>query len=239
MRRRPSRLARTSDKQNKRQAVIFAIATVVVIGLLIQFGPLLINVFGNVVYTLRGGDAETSQPTGKELLQPPILSGVSSATHSAKLSFSGIAPDSKGLIEIYVNDSLEEEIDLEDSSDFSAEVFLEKGKNTIKARYSVDGKTSSFTEEHIVTYTTEKPKLEVSFPADNANFTRADKNINVTGATDPENSVTVNSFRAIVDSDGSFSYLLQLNDGENNLIIEATNQAGVTTQKTLKVTYQP
>lgn len=239
-RKRSSRLARTSERQNKRQAIIFAVSTIFVIIILLQFGPLLINVFGNVVYTLRGGDsAENSQITGNALLQPPTLLGIPSATQSAEVSFSGVAPSSEGIIEIYLNDELEEEIELDDESNFNVEIGIKKGKNSIKARYVLDDKSSSFSEDFFVTYTTEKPKLDISSPSDGQTFTKADKNINVAGDTDPEAIVTINNFRAIVDSDGSFSYLLQLNDGENQIHIIATNQAGAAEEKNIKVTYQP
>lgn len=234
---RYSRLTRTSEKQNKRQAVIFAAGIIFLLLILIQFGPILINVFGNIVYNLRGGDAAEKQITGSALLQPPILNGVPSATQSAQISFSGIAPDKKGTVEIYLNDELEDEIDLDNKTQFSVNINVKKGDNIVKARYSINGKTSPFTDDFPVKYITEKPKLDVSFPTDGANFTKADKSINVTGDTDPENTVTVNGFRAIVDSNGHFSYLLQLNDGDNQIQIEAQNQAGIANDKSLKVTY--
>lgn len=199
----------------------------------------MINVFGNFVYTLRGGDAsENGQLAGEELLQPPTLFGIAEATQSAEISFSGLAPSSEGIIEIYLNDRLEDEIDLSSES-FEVRIDIKRGINTIKARYLNGNTKSPFTEEQIINYITEKPKLEVNSPSDNQTFTKADKNIYVTGLTDPENDVTINSFRAIVDSDGSFRYLLQLNDGDNQIIVEALNPAGISTQTSLKVIYQP
>ncbi len=239
-RKRNTRLARTSERQNKRQAIIFAASTIFVIIVLLQFGPLLINVFGNAVYTLRGGDnSDNSQITGNTLLQPPTLLDIPLATQSAKISFSGVAPSNEGIIEIYLNDELEEEIELDNKSSFNVEISVKKGKNSVKARYILDTKTSPFSEDIFITYTTEKPKLDIATPSDGQTFTKADKNINVTGNTDPEAIVTINNFRAIVESDGSFSYLLQLNDGENQIQVVSTNQAGAVEQKNIKVIYQP
>lgn len=236
---RSSRLRRTNEKQNKKQAIIFGIAIIAVLFVLVQFGPLLINLFGNLVYTIRGGDnSNPTQITGKEILQPPELFGLAEATQSSRFSFSGTAPDNKGTVEIYLNDVLEDEVSV-DNTTFGVILSLRKGKNTIKARYLVEDKTSPFTQDYYVNYTTDKPKLEVTFPSDNATFTKADKSITVKGNTDPENIITVNGFRAIVDSSGVFSYLLQLNDGDNQIQIQATNQAGITNDQSLKVTYQP
>lgn len=237
---RTSRLTRTSEKQNKRQALLFTIGIVALLVVLIQFGPILINLFGNAVYTLRGGDRSDTQVVGHELLQPPTLIGVAEATQAAKISFSGIAPDKSGTVEIYVNDDLVDEIEIHSKTDFQEKgLTLTKGANILKARFVKGNKTSAYTQEYTVNYLSDKPKLDVSYPTDGGTYTKADKNLTVTGTTDPDNSVTVNSFRAIVDTTGKFTYQLQLNDGENQITIEAQNPAGTTTQKQLKVTYQP
>ncbi len=238
---RTSRLARTSEKQNKRQALFFTLGIILLIGILIQFGPGLINIFGNAIYTLRGGDkSDGSQLVGHELLQPPTLSGIPDATQSAKINFNGYAPDKGGTVEVYVDDELAKEVEIHDKLDFSVQnISLAKGANTIKARFSKGNKSSAFTPDFQVNYINDKPKLEVTFPIDNATLTRADKTITVTGQTDPENTVSINSFIAIVDNDGKFSYQLTLNDGDNQILIQAQNPAGLTTQKQLKVTYNP
>lgn len=237
---RTSRLTRTSEKQNKRQALLFTVGIIVLIGILIQFGPVLVNIFGNFVYTLRGGDKSDTQVVGKELLQPPTFIGIPEATQSAKISFSGSAPDKKGTVEIYVNDDLKDEINIDAKTDFEVKnLSLFKGSNVIKGRFVQGHNTSSFTQGFEVNYISDKPKLDVTFPSDGSTYTKADKNLTVTGTTNPDNSISVNSFRAIVDPNGNFSYLLTLKDGENQITIEAQNLAGVTTQKQLKVTFQP
>ena len=239
-RRQASRLSRTSEKQNKKQALIFTVGIITVILILIQFGPILVNVFGNVVYTLRGGDEREKQEVGTQLLQPPSLIGIPNATQSAYVSFTGTAPDKEGRIEIYLNDKLEEEFDLEGKYEFSVrKIFIDKGINIIKSRFIKGDKSSSFSVDYEVSYISDKPILEVTSPLDGATFTKADKNITVVGTTDPDNTVTVNSFRAIVDGTGKFTYQLNLNDGENQLSIEAQNSAGTNTQKSIRVTYNP
>lgn len=236
---RSSRLTRTSERQNKKQALLFTLGIVVVIGILIQFGPLLVNLFGNAVYSLRGEQSEEEVIDDNTLVQAPVLTDIPTATQSSRITFSGIAPSDKGTIELYVNDQLEDELELSSTSFEVKNVALRKGKNVIKARYSEGKNTSPFSEEHEVTYITEKPKLEVSHPSDGASFTKADKNIQITGQTDPDNTITVNSFRAIVNADGEFSYLLPLNDGENQITVITQNPAGITSEKKLKVTYTP
>jgi len=208
--------------------------------IIVQFGPVLVNIFGNAVYTLRGGDKSDTQVVRDELLQPPTLIGLPDATQSATISFSGAVPDKPGTVEIYVNDDLKKEVVIKDKTDFTVDtLLLSKGANTIKARFLQGNKTSSYTQEFTVNYLADKPKLEVTFPSDGATFQKADRSITVRGTTSPDNTVLVNTFRAIVDSDGKFSYQLQLIDGDNQLTIEAQNPAGGSTQKQLKVTFQP
>lgn len=240
-RRTSSRLARNTEKQSKKQAIIFTVAIVVVLVVLVEFGPFFVNFFGNIVYTIRGGDkSDNNTIASKEIVQPPVLIGIPDATQSAYISFSGTSPDIKGVIEIYVNGDLKKEVDINDKTDFSVDsVVINTGSNAIKARFIKDKKTSAFTQDYNVTYIKDKPKLDVTSPSNNQTFTKADKKINITGTTDSDNNVTVNGFRAIVDSQGKFSYLLELNNGDNNISIEAVNPAGNTTKSDLKVIYNP
>lgn len=236
----PSRLRRTSDKQNKKQAFLFTFGIIILILVLLQFGPFLVNVFGNAVYTLRGGDSsDTTQVEQSTVIQPPILFGIPEATQSSRIMFNGTAGKERGRVEIYVNGDLKDEIELDDATFEVKNLLISKGKNVIKARISHNNTTSPFSDEYEVLYMAEKPKLEVSRPSDGTTFTKADKSIEVSGITDPENSVFVNSFKAIVGPNGEFTYLLQLNDGENQITVEAKNPAGASSQQQIKVIYNP
>lgn len=235
-----SRLSRTSEKQNKKQTIYFTIGIIAIFIILLQFGPALINIFGNTIYNLRGAKDENNQVIVKTLLQPPILNGIPDATQRAYISFSGTAPDNHGVVEIYVNNDLKKEINIVDIKEFEVKTLtISEGKNTIKARFVKNNKTSSFTNDFTVNFYKEKPKLDVSFPTDGTIFTKADKNITIAGQTDPEILVSVNGFRAIVSPDGKFSYIFSLNDGDNNITVIAQNPAGLSTQKDIKVKYNP
>lgn len=56
----------------------------------------------------------------------------------------------------------------------------------------------------------------------------ASSSVVLAGRTEPGAQVTIGEHRALVDSDGAFSSLLELAPGSNPLIIEATDQAGNT-----------
>lgn len=235
-----SRLVRTNEKQNKKQIISFIVGIVILLFLLTEFGPMLINIFGNLTYSLRGNQNSTGQITEQQIIGVPTLNNVPTATNSATISFTGVSPDVNGSVEIYNNGNLTDTISVENNTDFSVNgLSLSNGENDITARFLKNGKNGTFTKNYVVQYVRTKPTLSVTFPSNNQTFTRADQSITVAGTTDPANTVTVNSSRAIVNSDGSFSYLVQLNNGDNTITIQATNPAGDTTQQQLKVTYNP
>ena len=102
-----------------------------------------------------------------------------------------------------------------------------------------NNKGSEFSQDYKISYLKGEPKLEIGFPSDGASFTKADQEINVSGTTDPDNTVKVNDFIAIVDTNGNFSYFLKLKEGENKIKIVATNPAGKTSEKEITVSYSP
>ena len=219
---------------------MFTVGIFILIFALIELGPFFINVFGGIIFNLRGDGNNTKAIVGKELIQPPILNDVPDATQSAKIDINGTLSSKNGTVEVYVNDDLFREIEVKDSDNFEIKnITLKSGINTIKARTVLNNQTSSFSQDYQVSYVNEKPKLEVSFPSNNQTFTKADRKITITGTTDSDNTILINSFQAIVNSDGKFSYLIELKDGDNQISIVAKNSAGITTQNDLKVTYNP
>jgi hypothetical protein len=59
----------------------------------------------------------------------------------------------------------------------------------------------------------------------------------IEGRTEPGSRVTVNGEPATVFSDGSFTAVIDLRPGKNELIVQATDMVGNTASKTLKATY--
>jgi hypothetical protein len=55
------------------------------------------------------------------------------------------------------------------------------------------------------------------------------------GNTEPESKVTINSRHVIVDENGTFSYSITLNEGENNFNIKSEDKSGNITEKSIKV----
>ena len=121
---------------------------------------------------------------------------------------------------------------------FSEEIGdLEKGDNNfyIQAK-SKDSKIKKNTITYKVFYKNEKPKLDISEPSDNS--TTNNQEIKVKGSTDRETYVRVNDLPVVVDASGGFETTVRLKDGDNQIVITASDIAGNMETKFLKTTYQ-
>ena len=237
---RSSRLSRYSEKQSRKQFIIFGLGTFLIIAILVLFSGSILNLFGNIIFGIKGEDPNTSQINQlSEVLQPPNLENIPSATSSAQIDISGTSIYEEGEIHLTVNEREVDSTNIRENQRFTfRRVALRNGVNRIKAHYSSDNGDSDFSREYIINLSSEKPELEITSPSEGTTFRRADRRINVSGTTDQNGSVTVNGFRAVVSASGSFSYLLELTDGDNKIIIEATNQAGVKESKEVNVKYE-
>ncbi|MBI4092058.1 MAG: hypothetical protein HY427_02535 [Candidatus Levybacteria bacterium] len=235
-----SRLSRRSEKHNRKQLYASVIGIVVVIFVVLNFGPLLISGFGGFIDTLTGKSKQVTSFQSDADLQPPQLDPLPQGTTEELIAVMGRAFYADGKVELFLNNSSYEIVRLNNSQDFEIEdVKLEQGENTLRVRMIRNNKKSDFSQDYKISYLKDEPKLEISFPTDGAGFSKADQEINIRGTTDPENTIRVNDFIAIVDTDGNFSYVFKLKEGENKIKVVATNLAGKTTEKELTVSYSP
>lgn len=233
-----SRLARRSIKQSKRQLYVSLIAIVIVLFSTINFGPYLIGGLGGFIDKITGKGSQAERIETSADIQAPTLDALPAATSNEHISVSGRSYYIKGSIELFVNGVRRDETDLRDLQDFKFEdIGLSEGANFIKVRIIIGDKKSDFSDEAQITYTKNAPKLEMSFPQDRQSFHKGDQQITVRGTTNPDNSVNINGFIAIVDTGGNFSYNYNLSNGDNKLTITATSPAGQTTIKELTVSY--
>lgn len=235
-----SRLARRTQKQSKKQFYLFIGAIFLLIIFLYTLGPFLLTFLGGASYNLLHKKEQAINY--KSIIQPPILDPIPAATPSASITITGRAFYDQGTIEIYVNGNLSDKEPLSGKQDFEIKnVALDQGDNLIKAKYvNKDSKESDFTDEFKVSYVKDQPKIDISSPSDGAKFSKGDQEIDILGTTSPaDNTVTVNGFRAIVQSDGSFTYRLKLHDGDNKIEVISQNIVGNKETKNLTVSYNP
>jgi hypothetical protein len=174
-------------------------------------------------------------------LAPPVLNIPYEATNTATILVRGYTtPDTT--VEIYLDNQLESTTkSVFDGSFISDQVNLNLGSNSISGKtVDASGNKSYGSKPIVITYSNEKPILDVTEPQDNLVITGGDKKVTVSGKTnsDKEIAITINGNRAIVNSDGNFSQTVQINEGDNDIVIQATDKAGNVTEVTKKVKYQ-
>lgn len=234
-----SRLTRKAEKQIKKTITISTIGIVFLTFLVWKFSFFFLDKLGTPVSKDKINNSQTDQTIN--FIPAPILYPLPQATNSSTIKISGYSLDKKGIIELFINDSVKAKTVLKDDSSFNFDnIALDNGQNIIKVRLKNNSeKFSNFSDPYTTSFIKDGPKLEIKTPEQGAIFSHDDNQIYIQGLTDQENKVTINNYWAIVDSQGNFSYLLTLKNGENNIEITAQNQAGVKSTKNLKVTYQP
>ncbi|MFA5933081.1 MAG: hypothetical protein WCV81_02300 [Microgenomates group bacterium] len=171
---------------------------------------------------------------------PPVLNIPYEATSTATILVHGYSLTNT-TIEIYLDGELKSSVSTsEDGSFISNPIDLSLGSNSISG-VTIDnnGNKSLSSKPIYIIYSNEKPKLDIQSPTDNTEIKGGDKKITVSGKTnsDKDITITINGSRAIVDGDGAFSQIIEINEGDNTITIIATDKAGNITQLTRKVKY--
>lgn len=232
------RSLRRIEKQSKQQLIISILLGLFLIYALFTWGlPALIgalSIFNHSSKTTQQVQSIADNPA----IAPPVLNIPYEATNTATIKINGYAsPNNK--VEIYLEDQLKDTVNTDDSGNFTSDdIGLSLGTNNITAK-TVDsaGNKSLPSKDIQVQFSNDQPQLDVSAPTDGQQIHGGDKNVAVSGTTDPADSVNINGITAIVQSDGTFSKTIPINEGDNTITITATNQYGSTTQVQRKVTY--
>ena len=231
-----SRLLRRMEQRTQKNLFLSVLGIILVILLAFKLGiPLLVN-----ISLFLSGSKDNHEVKKQELsfIAPPVFNPFPQATSSATIIVSGIASENQS-VKLYINDALIDEVKTENDGNFSFKETIKPGENIIKAKAVVKDKESDFSKEITTSFKSAPPSLDISSPANNQSFSKDQNTIDVKGTTDADVKVTINGFRAITEDSGKFSYRLPLQNGENNIKIEAVDIAGNKTEKEIKVTYNP
>lgn len=233
------RSVRRAEKKTKKHLIITIIVVFILGYLLITWGiPGLIGSL-TVFNKLKPENNKVVANISDGAIAPPILNIPFEATSSANLIINGYAsPDSE--VKIYLDDELKSTTTTGSDGSFSAsDIILSKGQNNIYGK-TVNGNKESLPSKTIrVVFNDDKPKLEVSEPTDGHEVKGGDKKITISGSTDPDNLVSVNGQTTIVNSDGTFSLTVSLNEGDNTISILATTPIGNISKIERRVKYTP
>lgn len=140
-------------------------------------------------------------------------------------------------VEFYLNDEKIKDISPTDGNFSEVIDSLQKGINKIFliAKSSSD-KRSKKSEVYELLYKNDKPKLEITQPSDQTKTSQSE--IIISGKTDPETYIRINSRPIVVDSKNEFRSSETLKDGENKFEIIAEDAIGNFETNQLTVIYQ-
>ncbi|MFH0863684.1 MAG: Ig-like domain-containing protein [Candidatus Gottesmanbacteria bacterium] len=233
-----SRLNRFEEKNAYRRLFFTIFITITIIFLAIFLGIPGLMRLSIFIGNLKSNGEVTVQDTTAPY--PPRLEASYTATNSANVTISGYAK-SGTTIEVFLNGkTLKAFLIGSDGQFIIPNVTLREGENKITAR-SKDtlGNTSQPSNPLKVLYKNKPPEVKISEPEDGQNFNDENKSVKVSGQTEIGSTIYINGRLVILQSDGSFSFSLPLNEGENILKIEVTDIAGNQTTIEKKVTYSP
>lgn len=233
---RRSRLNKNVEKRSRKTIVFSIIGILIILFILFKFG---IEFLVNFSLFVSGPKNQTNTSGNSNLINfvpPPVLNPLPTATNSAKIIISGKASANENII-LYINDSNVDQTQTDSKGNYVFNESLSSGNNQIKTQALYKDKKSDFSDTFGVIYKNSQPKLDISSPSDGQSFQKDQNSVNVTGATDAGVTVTVNGFWAVIDDNNNFSYNLPLQNGDNEIKIIATDQAGNKTEKDLKVNY--
>ena len=225
---------RRNRKSNSQQNITYIVLLIL---LLIFFGTVGVQLIIKASLMISGVSKPESDDKADEqsYMSPPEIYAFPDATNSARLAISGRGTEKTDLI-IYVNDEKVDTIALT-SDDFATEISLKKGENTVYLE-SEDEKSKKIrsSDTYKILYLSGKPSLTIESPTPDQTFSTAETFVK--GKTDTSVAIRINGSPAVVSVDGSFTYSARLKEGENEIIIEATDIAGNQESVTLKVKYE-
>lgn len=232
-----TRRSKLMENQAKRSIVLTVVGIVIVIVLFGFFGITALQKLSDL--TIKEKDTiDANKKPAIELVAPPTLDSTFTATNSAEVTISGSAQEGDS-VKLYVNGAYTEKKDLRNMTDFTFDnVTLKDGVNSIKVKTVLDKKESDFSDELRISYYSTPPTLDIESPADGRSFNHDQNPIKVGGQTNNNANVTINDHRAIMETGGAFQYSLSLHDGDNDIKVVATDEAGNVTEKHVKAILQ-
>lgn len=169
----------------------------------------------------------------------PVIAQLPNATKENKIRVNGYSQE--GItIKLYVNGPEKgSTVTGGDGMFVFEEVELIKGRNTIFAK-AIDskGNESDTTDTYIVIVDNEEPKIEIESPKEGDTVRNLDKRITIKGKLNEKATVTVNDQIAIVKADFTFEHVIGVEEGDVEIKIKATDEAGNEKEEILKVKYQ-
>lgn len=226
---------RYKQSQNKNRSRFYILLSVIFVVFMFKWG---IPLFMNLV----AGNGATRVNTDNDIIPPqtPVISALPDATNSARVVLEGFT-EAGASVELLLNDKTDKIIKANETGAFTFETTLISGTNRIQLKAKDEKGNESMSGVTLVEYDNKPIDLTISSPKDgNEYFGKTSQVIDIKGEIDKDNGqVLINNSFVQVDRSGSFTHRFMLSGGENIIKIVASDKAGNTAEKTLRLIYTP
>jgi hypothetical protein len=231
-----SRRVVTQERKNIKRASLYIILSIAALFAFIFLGIPLIAKTASFVSELR----KSSKPIEKEDTTPPASPTIQTPpeyTNQQKIEIKGSTEPG---ISIIVNaNSQKEEIVSTKEGLFTYTFELKKGENKISfiAKDNA-GNQSAQSKVYTIIYDNDPPEITLTSPQDGQSFYGSkQRQITIEGKVEDAEVLRINGRIVIIENDGSFTYAVTLEDGDNNFEIVAEDKAGNKTTERLTVQF--
>jgi hypothetical protein len=233
-----SRLGKYQERKLAKRLLLSLIGSIALIVLVLVFGVKILINFSLLVEKLKGTNKEAQQ-SASVYVAPPILDPLPEATNSATFPITGKGKSGLTLVLQQNNKEVRKLTISKDGTFLVKDIIFGDGQNDFKAQ-TVDDKGNKSEVSNIISivFSHKQPHLDVDQPTDNTSINGDNNMLTVTGKTDDGATVTVNGRVAVLDGSNSFSYSLQLPEGNSTITVISTDVAGNQTKVERKVNYQ-
>ncbi len=228
--------------QNKSKRNFYATIIIIVVLLYVAFTWALPSLIGGLgfIKNFTNPSRKVITASDQSTLAPPVLNIPYEATNTAQIDITGYgSPGAK--VELFLDDDKKQTVDVSDDGSFKfSDVALSLGTNNIYGKTLDEKDQESLPSKTlIIIFDNEKPALNISEPEDNKTINGGEKKIKISGKTETGVSVYINGNQVIVDKDGNFTTTLDLNEGDNNFDIKATDAANNSSAISRRVVFHP
>lgn len=231
-----SRKAVVQERKNIRKAVIYILLTIAGIFVFIFLGIPLIARTASFIAELRKGSkpiekTDTTPPASPNIIPPPDY------TNQPKVEIKG-STEPGITITVKANSEKEEIISTKEGI-FTYTFTLKNGENKISfIAKDNSGNESQESQVYTIVYDNDPPEITINSPQDGASFYGSkQRQIVIEGEVEDAETLKINERIVIIENNGSFTYAVTLQEGDNNFEIVATDKAGNKTTERLTVQF--
>lgn len=197
------------------------------------FGPQIGGLFGFISV-----HKDDQGPQARVNLAPPILNNLPKAVKAEEITIEGYAIPGTTVV-IYLNGPKHSENLVDAEGKFRVEnLKLIEGNNTIFGRVIDNENNESEKSETVrIVYDKKSPKLEITTPSDGDVIKNLNKRVRIMGTVNEKATITINERFVVQKADNSFDYYLGVSEGNVEIEVVATDEAGNESKEELVIQY--